>query len=41
MKSIAVFCGASTGNNPVYVAAAQAFGKLLAAQNIRLIFWWR
>ena len=38
MKSIAVFCGASTGNNPVYVAAAQAFGKLLAEQNIRLIF---
>jgi len=38
MKSIAVFCGASTGNNPVYVAAAQVFGKLLAEQNIRLIF---
>ena len=38
MKSIAVFCGASTGNNPVYAAAAQAFGKLLAEQNISLIF---
>ena len=38
MKNIAVFCGASSGNNPVYVAAAQAFGKLLAQQNINLVF---
>jgi len=38
MKSIAVFCGASTGNNPVYVEAATSFGKLLAQYHIRLIF---
>ena len=38
MKSIAVVCGASTGNNPVYVEAAASFGKLLAQHNIRLIF---
>jgi len=38
MKSIAVFCGASTGSNPVYVEAAASFGKLLAQHNIRLIF---
>ena len=38
MKSIAVFCGASAGNNPVYVEMVQAFGKLLAEQNKRLIF---
>ena len=38
MKNIAVFCGASSGNNPVYVAASQAFGRLLAEQNISLVF---
>ncbi len=38
MKSLAVFCGASTGNNPVYVEAAQGLGKLLAAQEISLVF---
>ncbi|WP_026461812.1 TIGR00730 family Rossman fold protein [Adhaeribacter aquaticus] len=38
MKSLAVFCGASTGNNPVYVTAARALGKLLAEQGITLVF---
>jgi uncharacterized protein (TIGR00730 family) len=38
MKSLAIFCGASIGKNPVYAAEAQAFGRLLAQQNIALIF---
>jgi uncharacterized protein (TIGR00730 family) len=38
MKSLAVFCGASAGKAPVYVEAAQAFGRLLAQQDIALVF---
>ena len=38
MKSIAVFCGANNGNNPVYAAAAKAFGELLARGSITLVF---
>lgn len=38
MKSIAVFCGANQGNNPVYAAAAQSFGQLLARESITLVF---
>jgi uncharacterized protein (TIGR00730 family) len=38
MKSIAIFCGAKSGNNPVYAEAAQALGALFAQQNIRLVF---
>lgn len=38
MKSLAVFCGASTGHNPVYIDAARELGRLLAEQDIALIF---
>ena len=38
MKSIAVFCGANFGNNPIYQTKAQELGKLLAEQNIQLVF---
>jgi len=38
MKSIAVFCGANSGNNPVYAAAAKAFGELLARESVTLVF---
>jgi len=38
MKSIAVFCGANFGNNPVYQTKAQQLGKLLAEQNMQLVF---
>lgn len=38
MKSLAVFCGASAGKNPVYVEAAREFGVLLAQQGIALVF---
>lgn len=38
MKSLAVFCGASAGKNPVYVEAARKFGRLLAQEGIALVF---
>lgn len=38
MKSLAVFCGASTGKNPVFLEAAREFGRLLAQQGIALVF---
>ncbi|WP_276498819.1 TIGR00730 family Rossman fold protein [Pontibacter litorisediminis] len=38
MKSIAVFCGANAGNNPVYAEAATKLGQQMAAKRIRLVF---
>nr|WP_157452582.1 TIGR00730 family Rossman fold protein [Chloroherpeton thalassium] len=38
MKSICVFCGSNLGGKPEYKEATQAFGKLLARKNIRLIY---
>ncbi len=37
-KSIGVFCGAKSGNSPAYVALAQGFGRLLAQNEIRLVY---
>ena len=38
MKSIGVFCGSSSGKGNVYKNAAIKFGKLLAKNNITLVF---
>lgn len=38
MKSLAVFCGASVGNNSVYAEAAKALGAILAQEKITLVF---
>ncbi|WP_407295525.1 TIGR00730 family Rossman fold protein [Stutzerimonas zhaodongensis] len=38
LRSICVFCGASTGNKPIYRAAAFALGNALAANGIRLVY---
>ncbi|MGV3539952.1 MAG: TIGR00730 family Rossman fold protein [Rufibacter sp.] len=38
MKSIAIFCGAQSGHNPVYQEAAHALGTLFALQRIRLVY---
>lgn len=38
IKSVCVFCGASSGSNPIYLETARAVGKMLAAQNITLVF---
>ena len=37
-KSIAVFCGSKTGNNPLFASHATQLGYLLAEQNIVLIY---
>jgi uncharacterized protein (TIGR00730 family) len=38
ITSVCVFCGASSGGNPIYIQTAKAVGKLLASQNITLVF---
>ncbi len=36
--SVCVFCGARNGNEPAYVAAAQAFGAAMAQERWRLVY---
>lgn len=38
LRSICVFCGASTGNNPIYREAAEQLGRELAARGVRLVY---
>ena len=38
MRSICVFCGASSGRDAQYAAAAASFGRLLARENIELVW---
>ena len=38
IKSICVFCGSSSGNNPVYTEKAIALGILFAEKNITLVY---
>jgi uncharacterized protein (TIGR00730 family) len=38
INSLAVFCGSKKGNNPLYEQHAAALGKLLAENNIMLIY---
>jgi uncharacterized protein (TIGR00730 family) len=38
MKSITVFCGASSGNDDVYISQARVLGDTLAQRNIELIY---
>jgi len=38
LKSIAVFCGANTGFDPSYTAAAVEIGKTFAQQKIRTVY---
>lgn len=38
LRSICVFCGASTGANPIYEQAAHELGRTLAANGITLIY---
>ncbi len=37
-KSVCVFCGSRTGNDPSHMKLAARFGVLLAEQNIRLVY---
>lgn len=38
IRSVCVFCGSSLGDDPAYAASAQALGRLLVEQNIRLVY---
>lgn len=38
MKTICVYCGANPGNKPAYAAAAEALGKAIASQGMRLVY---
>jgi uncharacterized protein (TIGR00730 family) len=38
MKAIAVYCGASSGANPLYADAARALGRVLVEHNIGLVY---
>lgn len=38
MRNICVFCGSSSGENEVYKSTAKLFGKLLAQNNITLVY---
>jgi uncharacterized protein (TIGR00730 family) len=38
IKAICVYCGSSPGTDPVFVATAQDFGKILAENGIRLVY---
>jgi uncharacterized protein (TIGR00730 family) len=38
LKSICVYCGSGPGNNPIFVQSARNFGRILAENNIRLIY---
>ena len=35
---VAVYCGSKTGDSPVFVAAAAAFGRALAAHQLDLVY---
>ena len=38
INSLAVFCGSKKGNNPIYTEHATELGKILATNNITLIY---
>lgn len=38
LNSITVFCGSSYGDNPIFKDAAQQLGRVLAEQNLNLIY---
>jgi uncharacterized protein (TIGR00730 family) len=38
MKSVAVFCGSSSGSDPIYRAQAAMLGRILAQENICVVY---
>jgi uncharacterized protein (TIGR00730 family) len=38
INALCVYCGSSPGTDPAFVEAAQAFGKILAENEIRLVY---
>jgi hypothetical protein len=38
VRTVCAYCGSSPGNNPRFIEAASAFGKILAENGIRLVY---
>lgn len=38
IRTICVYCGSGPGRNPAYIEAARAFGEILAAEGIGLVY---
>jgi len=38
IRSLAVFCGSKTGSNPVFLTHAEELGRILATQNVALVY---
>ncbi|MFM8859733.1 MAG: TIGR00730 family Rossman fold protein [Methylocystis sp.] len=38
IRTICLYCGSATGNDPAYLAAAESFGRLLAQEKIGLVY---
>ena len=38
IRSVCVYCGSGPGTDPAFVAAARAFGKILAENRVRLVY---
>jgi len=38
IRSICVYCGSSPGKDPAFVATAQAFGKIMAENGVKLVY---
>lgn len=38
INALCVYCGSSPGTDPGFLTAAQAFGKILAENNVRLVY---
>jgi uncharacterized protein (TIGR00730 family) len=38
IKTVCAYCGSGAGNNPRFIEAASAFGKILAESGIRLVY---
>jgi len=38
LKAICVYCGSGPGSNPNFVESAHNFGRILAENNIRLVY---
>jgi len=38
IRTVCVYCGSSPGTNPAFIAAARAFGRILAEQKVRLVY---
>lgn len=38
IDSVCVYCGSATGGDPVFAEEARRFGRILAAEGVRLVY---